>query len=241
MKLLILSDIHGNLTALNQVLDFINQRKLDAIALLGDFIDYGPHSNEVVEIISKLELPVLCNIRGNHERAILNDDYTRFSSPRGAESAKYTKSILTEKTLEYLNSKTESSGMIEFSIEDKKILAVHGTIDDEYWGKFDVSKDLSTYSAYDIVLMGHSHRPVYYEAFFSCDNKATRNQKKTIFINPGSVGQPRNLNNNTQFAIFNTETEYCEFIKLPYDIKKEQEDFSDKVDVFYKIRLEAGI
>ena len=241
MKLLILSDIHGNLNALKEVITYIKDKKLDALALLGDFIDYCPHSNEVVELISELNLPVLCNIRGNHERAILNDDYTRFSSPRGAESAKYTKSILTEKTFEYLTNKTIPSGKYEFSIEDKKILAVHGTLEDEFWGKFDCTKDLSAYSAYDIVLMGHSHRPVYYEAFFSCDNKATRNQKKTIFINPGSVGQPRNLNNNSQFAIFDTKTEYCELIKLPYNICEEQKAFSDKIDNFYKTRLEAGI
>ena len=241
MKLLILSDIHGNLYALNEVIMYIKNIQLDAMALLGDFIDYCPHSNEVVEIISKLDLPVICNIRGNHENAILNDDYTHFSSPRGAESAKYTKSILTEKTFEYLNSNTISSGKLEFSINEKKVLAVHGTIEDEYWGKFDCTKDLSAYSSYDLVLMGHSHRPVYYEAFFPCENKATRNQKKTIFINPGSVGQPRNHNNKSQFVIYNTETEACEFIKLPYDIKKEQNAFSNKVDEFYKTRLEAGI
>lgn len=241
MKLLILSDIHGNLTALNEVMNYIKDIRLDALALLGDFIDYGPHSNEVVEIISQLELPVICNIRGNHERAILNDDYTRFSSPRGVESAKYTKSILTGKTLEYLNTQTTPAGKIEFSINGKRMLAVHGTIEDEYWGKFDCTKDLSAYFDYDIVLMGHSHRPVYYEAFYPCDNKATRNQKKTIFINPGSVGQPRNLNNNSQFAVFDTETEECNFIKLMYNIKNEQQDFSDNVDEFYKTRLEAGI
>ena len=241
MKLLILSDIHGNLTALNQVISFIKDLKIDGLALLGDFIDYCPHSNEVVKIISEINIPVLCNIRGNHENAILNDDYTRFSSPRGAESARYTKSILTGKTLEYLNTQTVAAGSYEFTIEGKKVLAVHGTLEDQYWGKFDCTKDLSPYSAYDLVLMGHSHRPIYYEAFFPCDNKTTRNQKKTIFINPGSVGQPRNLNNNSQFAIFDTQTEYCDFIKLPYNIKEEQKDFSDKVDIFYKTRLEAGI
>ncbi|MBD5447566.1 MAG: metallophosphoesterase family protein [Treponema sp.] len=241
MRLLILSDIHGNLTALNQVVDYIKDIELDGLVLLGDFIDYGSHSNEVVEAVSKLEIPVLCNIRGNHEDAVLNNNYTRFSSSRGVESAKYTKSILTERTLEYLNNKTENAGKIVFQLMTKKILAVHGTFEDEYWGKFDCTKDLSAYSDYDIVFMGHSHCPFYYEVFYPSDNKATRNLKKTIFINPGSVGQPRNLNNAAQFAIFDTETENCEFIKLSYDINKEQKDFSDKVDVFYKTRLEVGI
>ena len=241
MKLLILSDIHGNLNAMNEVLTYIKKIQIDGLALLGDFIDYCPHSNEVVKLISELKLPVICSIWGNHEDAILCDHYDRFSSPRGADSARYTKSTLDSNTLEYLNSIMSKSGQQEFSIDGKKYLAVHGTIEDFYWGKFDVQKDLSAYSDYDVVLMGHSHRPVFYEAFFKCENPETRNQKKTIFINPGSVGQPRNLNPNSQFAIFDTETQECEFIKLRYNIKDEQKDFSDKVDPFYRTRLEAGV
>jgi putative phosphoesterase len=241
MKLLILSDIHGNLSAMNAVLDYLQNVQIDSMAILGDLIDYCPHSNEVIKIISNMNIPVISNIWGNHEDAILNEHFDRFSSPRGVESAKYTKSLLDQFSLSYLNSKMEKNGTQEFLIDNKKFLVVHGTIEDKYWGKFDVKKDLTPYSEYDYVLMGHSHRPVYYEAFFECDNPITRNQKKTIFINPGSVGQPRNLNPNSQFAILDTESGSCDFIKLPYDIAKEQKDFSDNVDKFYKTRLEAGV
>ena len=74
-----------------------------------------------------------------------------------------------------------AAGKLKFSVDGKTVLVVHGTIEDEYWGKFDCSKDLSAYSDFDIVLMGHPRRPVFYEAFYPCEDKTTRNQKKTIF------------------------------------------------------------
>ncbi len=241
MKLLILSDIHGNLSALNAVMAYLKNVQIDAVAILGDLIDYGPHSNEAVQIVSRLKFPVVCNIWGNHEDAILCEHYDRFSSPRGVESAKYTRTLLDDQSLFYLNTKMEKSGCQTFLIDGKKYLAVHGTLEDFYWGKFDVQKELCAYSEYDVVLMGHSHRPFFYEAFFKSENPQTRNQKKTIFINPGSVGQPRNINPHSQFAIFDTQTQECHLIKIPYNITAEQKAFSDKIDSFYSTRLEAGI
>lgn len=241
MKLLVLSDIHGNLAALTKVIEYTDAVHVDAVALLGDLIDYCPHSNEVVEIIQNTSFPIACNIWGNHEDAILTDDYTRFSSPRGAESARHTKSILTAHTIDYLYCKMSRNGTCEFSLKSKKFLAVHGTLEDCFWGKFDMTKDLSAYANYDVVLMGHSHQPLFYEKYFPCANEATRNKKKTVFINPGSVGQPRNLNPNAQFVIFDTETESADFVKVSYNIAQEQKDFSDRIDSFYKTRLEAGI
>jgi predicted phosphodiesterase len=49
-----------------------------------------------------------------------------------------------------------AAGKLKFSVDGKTVLVVHGTIEDEYWGKFDCSKDLSAYSDFDIVLIGHS-------------------------------------------------------------------------------------
>lgn len=241
MKLLIISDIHGNLNAMNSMLKYIQEREIDSVALLGDLVDYGPHSNEVVELVSKMRLPFVCNIYGNHEDAMFNDQYDRFSTPRGVESAKYTKSLLSKETCEYIKTKMNKNGKEEFEIDGKKVLAVHGTIQDNHWGKFNIQDDLSPYTQYDFVLMGHSHLPFFYEAFFKVDNPQTRNKKKTIFINPGSIGQPRNINKYSQFAIFDTITEQCELIKISYDIKAEQMDFSDKIDSFYKTRLENGV
>ena len=67
MNILIMSDIHGNIEALKSVNEYLKNQKIDKLMLLGDIIDYGPHSNEVIEFISNLPYEIICNIRGNHE------------------------------------------------------------------------------------------------------------------------------------------------------------------------------
>ena len=242
MKLLILSDIHGNLNALNAVLKRAEKRSdIGGCVILGDIVDYGMHSNQVAEIIKALPYKIICNIRGNHEDAIINEDYARFSSDRGRESAKNTRQKLNEATWEYILKVMASSGKAEFEIGGKKCLAVHASLADEYWKSISPDGDLSEYSKYDLVFSGHSHLPHYFERYYKSDNPSTRNKKKTVFINPGSVGQPRNLNNRAQFAIYDTDTEEIGLEKVEYDIEAEQQSFDNSVDEFYKTRLKDGV
>ena len=63
----------------------------------------------------------------------------------------------------------------------------------------------------------------------------------TVFINPGSVGQPRNHNPNAHFAIWDTDDESVELLTVKYDIESEIKKFTDDVDVFYKERIRKGI
>ena len=84
-ELIVLSDIHGNLSALRAVVkDFQTNYSPDALILLGDLIDYGMRSNEVISEIKKLErqYPVVCNLWGNHEVAVMcpEEHLCRFSS-----------------------------------------------------------------------------------------------------------------------------------------------------------------
>ena len=112
---------------------------------------------------------------------------------------------------------------------------------DEYWKSISPKDDLAPYQKFDYVFSGHSHRPYMFEEYYKTDDRERRHQKKTLFINPGSVGQPRNLTPRAQFVVFDTKTEACAFIKISYDIKKEQSYFTDKVDDFYKTRLTYGV
>lgn len=242
MKLLIVSDIHGNLAALQVILKYVDDiYKIDAIALLGDVIDYGMHSNEVVQLLRDIDYPIICNIRGNHEQAVLTEDYTMFSTERGRMCAKYTRSILSEQTWNYLRTNMANSGKMEFMIGTRKCLAVHGSLENIYWKSIKPDQDLKAYQMYDYVFSGHSHLPNFMEIFYEADAPMYRNRKKTIFINPGSVGQPRNLNPMAQFAILDTETEKTVLEKVTYDIKKEQSAYDGQVDDFYRERLGRGV
>ena len=89
-NILILSDIHGNYSALNGVFKNIEWDSVKGMILLGDLIDYGPSSNEVIGLLKEYQdIEIYCNIWGNHEQAIMTDAYDKFSSQRGKACAKH--------------------------------------------------------------------------------------------------------------------------------------------------------
>lgn len=119
---------------------------------------------------------------------------------------------------------------------------MHGDLNDIYWGRMkkeEMEKEI--YASFDFVLSGHTHIPHYHECFYPADQPQFRNLKKTIFINSGSVGQPRNHNNQSQFCVIDFSTEWVCFEKVDYDFQKEGSYFSEQVDSFYKERLKSGI
>lgn len=243
MRLVLLSDIHANLTALQAVLKDIERiGEVDFFALLGDFVNYGPRPNEAIEIAKQLPKPLIVNLWGNHEYSIFGGSLDRFATDRGRAVLKYTNTILTEDSREYLDKYMNHQGMEEKKIGGKRILFMHGNIDDPYWGKFGIDKmNDERFAEYDYVISGHSHVPHYVEFFFASVNVEYRNKKRTIFINPGSVGQPRNHNPYAQYGILDVESGNYEHRCVWYDVKEEQKLFSDSVDKFYKERLTLGI
>jgi len=242
MPVLIMSDIHGNLSALEAVMDEVGRMPdITGCILLGDLIDYGMHSNEVISMIEQLSCPILCNIWGNHERAICLGEYERFSSERGRVSAQNTKKHLSEKSWNYLRENMVREGFLAFGVAGKKCLAVHGSLEDYFWKSVEFSGELISYGEYDYVFSGHSHIPHFVEKYYAAVDERHRNKKKTVFINPGSVGQPRNHNSRAQFALLDFETGAVLFQRVEYDIKREQAAFTGQVDVFYRDRLESGV
>ncbi len=243
MRLVLLSDIHANVTAFKAVLNDIGAiGEFDAYAILGDLVNYGPRPNEVIELVKDLEIPLLVNLWGNHEYSIFGGSLERFATDRGRAVLKYTNSILTPESHRYLDKEMEHSGFLKCQIGGKTFLFMHGNLDDPYWGKFGIEKmNDERFAEYDYVISGHSHVPHYVEHFFASDNAEFRNKKRIIFINPGSVGQPRNHNPYAQYGILDVESGNYEHRCVWYDVKEEQKLFSDSVDKFYKDRLTLGI
>lgn len=241
MRILLISDIHGNLTAMQACMNIIKKTDTEGWVILGDAVDYGPHSNEIINTISQPDIPIICCISGNHEQAVTDGDYSRFSSERGKKCAANTKACLSENSKEFIRTRMNPAGIEEFTLGSKRCLAVHGSIDDPLWGTISAGEASDKYSGYDFVFSGHSHIPHYFETYYSCDDPSKRNRKKTVFVNPGSVGQPRNHCPCAQFAVLDTETEDIHFYKVPYDVADEQKCFSEAVDEFYSRRLELGV
>jgi len=241
-KYAILSDIHGNLFALSEVIKDLNNQNIDSIVLLGDLIDYGMQSNEVISFIKdNLSSNIICNIWGNHEKAIMTKDFNHFSSQRGIDSAKFFESQLTDDSKDYLNNELVHEGKYEFTIGDKKVLAVHGSLIDYYWKAIFPDNLNGDYSGFDIVLSGHSHYPHVFQHFYKIDNPDMRNKKSVLFINPGSVGQPRNHNPNAQYAILDMDSMGVELRYIKYPNDKAMALYDGSVDDFYRLRLKNGI
>ena len=243
MRIVILSDIHANVTAFKAVLDDISTTgKVDAFAIIGDLVNYGPRPNEIIEMVKGIDRPLLVNLWGNHEYSIFGGSLDRFATERGRSVLKYTNSILTDESREYLDKKMNHDGYEKCKIDDRLFLFIHGNLDDPYWGKFGIDKmNEERYAEFDYVISGHSHIPHYVEHFFPSDNKEYRHKKRTIFINPGSIGQPRNHNPFAQYGILDTQTGNYEHRSVWYDLEKEQALFDDKVDEFYKNRIKLGV
>ena len=242
MKVVVFADIHANLTAFEAVLADIEKRyTADAFISLGDFIDYGMRSNEIIERMKQIKTPLLANLKGNHEKALIDGELSRFSSDRGRVMSTYTRNHLTQSSIDYINNVMEGPRK-EIVIDGYKVLLLHGDIDDPYWGKLTSAKTQDeAYAEYDYVLSGHTHQPFKIETFFKVDNPVMRNQKRTIFINPGSVGQPRNLNPCAQYVYLDFATGETHFNSVPYNYEEEQRLFPEEIDKFFSERLKYGV
>ncbi len=237
----VLADIHGNMYALQRVLDDMNQFEVEGVILLGDLIDYGMQSNEVVYYLNyDFNYNIICNIWGNHERAIMLDDYKGFSSQRGVECAKYTASILEEKTRNYLDSSMNRDGKQDFQIYGLNCLAIHGSLQDNFWKSISPEDVRGDYQEYDLVFSGHSHYSHIFKKFYDAEDTNRRNKHAVMFVNPGSVGQPRNHNPNAQYALID-ENFNVQLRSVKYEVDKAMALYDSQVDLFYRDRLEFGV
>lgn len=245
-RYLILSDIHGNVSAFDAVMNDCARETFEGVILLGDLIDYGMRSNEIVQKLIKLEVgdwkdKIIVNIWGNHEKLVVDKDLERLSSDRGRVMAKYTARQLSEESVEYIQKSMNKAGIQEFEIGGLRCLAVHGSLEDYYWKAIGPDNLRGDYVGYDMVFGGHSHYSHTFTHFFPVEDAELRNKKAVIFINPGSVGQPRNQNPCAQYAVVSLPSKRVELRAVEYDVEYEQSLYSDEIDEFYKTRLTRGV
>jgi len=245
-KYLILSDIHGNVSAFDAVLHHCKNEEFKGVIILGDCIDYGMRSNEIIQKLIQLNESVwrnkiIVNIWGNHEKLVVDNDLEKLSSDRGRVIAQYTAKQLSAQSVNYIKNNMKKDGILEFYLGNLKCLAVHGSKEDCYWKAIAPDTLRGEYAEYDIVLGGHSHYSHCFTKFYPIDNPEMRNKKAVTFINPGSVGQPRNQNPYAQYAVISLPSKQVELRAVNYDIEYEQALFPDEIDKFYKTRLKNGI
>ncbi len=245
-KYLILSDIHGNVSAFNAVFSDCQNEDVKGVIILGDCVDYGMRSNEIIHKLISLERNewknrIIVNIWGNHEKLVVDKDLERLSSDRGRAIAQYTAKRLSWDSVDYINTAMNKEGIQSFDLCGLHCLAVHGSIEDKFWKSIEPENLKGDYSTYDIVLSGHSHYSHFFTHFYEADRPEYRNKKAVIFINPGSIGQPRNHNPFAQYVVMSLPSKRVEYRTVEYDVAYEQSLFPDEIDEFYKSRLTKGV
>lgn len=245
-KFLVLSDIHGNVSAFDAMMNDCAGEAFTGVILLGDLIDYGMRSNEIVQKLIVLEAgdwkdKIIVNIWGNHEKLVVDKDLERLSSDRGRVMAKYTARQLSDASVDYIQQSMNKAGIQEFEMCGQRCLAVHGSLDDHYWKAIEPQNMRGDYVGYDMVFGGHSHYSHVFSQFYPVQNPELRNKKAVVFVNPGSVGQPRNQNPCAQYAVVSLPSRRVELRAVEYDVKFEQSLYPDEIDAFYKTRLTRGL
>lgn len=220
-----MSDIHANLTALEAVLAAAEEHRYEAVWCLGDLVGYGPDPNECVERIHGL--PNLVCLIGNHDQAALGKiPLERFNQDARAAAA-WTQETLSEANEAYLLSLPSRVSFDRFTL-------AHGSPRQPVWEYIlDPQTAEMNFEAFETpyCLVGHSHLPlIFHQAPGNGRAEALPVQweepfslKPRMILNPGSVGQPRDMDPRSAFAIVDTESMSWRGYRIPYEIAQVQE------------------
>lgn len=214
MRVAIFSDVHGNLPALDAVLNDIMVQRVDRVYCLGDLVGYAPFPNEVIDIIRREGIPT---IMGNYDDGVGFDRdecgcaYREPEERRlGDLSLQWTKAHVTPENKAFLRSLHRE---IRFEADGKKFLLVHGSprrineylFEDRPLSSF---RRLAETVQADVVVYGHTHRPYAKEV------------GGVIFVNDGSAGKPKDGDPRACYALIQVRNGRVtvDFRRVAYDV-----------------------
>lgn len=227
VKTAIVSDIHGNLAALEAVMEDLRSQSVTQIICLGDVVGYGPNPCECLDAVMNFEFTIL----GNHDSSALFD-------PEGFNNSAERAIFWTRQQLHQTGGPAECRRRLEFICKMPRVmrkggmLFVHGSPrgpTSEYVFPEDVQSPKKLEKLFSLIsqicFQGHTHVP----GVFSSDMRFVRSemvperfpfaqQGKKFMVNVGSVGQPRDSDPRSCYVIMEDET--ITFRRVAYDIDR---------------------
>jgi putative phosphoesterase len=212
MRIAIISDIHGNLPALEAVLGDVAAQRPDAVYCLGDLVGYGASPNEVTERIRAEGMPT---VMGNYDDGVgfeRDECGCAYRDPvdraLGDRSLAWTKARTTPENKAFLKTLLHD---LRFEADGKRVLLVHGSprkmneylFEDRALSSF---QRIAASSNADIIVFGHTHKP------YQKDVDGVR------FINAGSVGKPKDLDSRACWVMLDAGA--ATFRRVAYDVVK---------------------
>lgn len=206
MKIVIVSDIHANLAAL----EALPEREFDQLWCIGDLVDYGPRPHDVVEWVKRSST---VTVRGNHDNAAGFSVDPRCSPPfkkLAAETLRFTQETCTEDDLAFLRTLQDQR---EIAVGSTRFYLVHACPTDPLFGYCPElsdrwEKEVLRIDA-DVLIVGHTHTPF------------VRTIGKTTIVNPGSLGQPKTGRPLACYAVWKDGT--ISLKEYPYPLRETAE------------------
>ncbi|HET6170716.1 MAG TPA: metallophosphoesterase family protein [Terracidiphilus sp.] len=234
MRVLVISDIHANLQALEAVLQAAPS--WDQVWNLGDIVGYGANPNEVAQKAQSLGGAI---VRGNHDRACAGLADLEDFSDAAADAARWTQSILTAGNRSWL------AGLPRGPIQraDLPVQLVHGSPldEDEYIVSGNEAQAVLHAAGHaagaKMTFFGHTHvqlgfatngdedfrlAPLYSSASVAESFELPLRRGAHYLLNPGSVGQPRDGDWRAAFGLFDDSREVFAWHRVPYDVAEAQ-------------------
>jgi len=235
VRLLLLSDIHANHTALEAVVQDAGARGFDRVVQLGDALGYGPHPGEVLATLRGLNAT---SVLGNHEQMLLAQAHGqpgRWADLRPGSvvtaALRWQRERLPAEDLAWVGSWPDG-------LDDPVVGARyrHGTplSLDAYTDSVTAAREAFAGWVGRLAFVGHTHVPGVYSALHAPVGEWVKFQAlreggrfpvppgTRVILNPGSVGQPRDGNPQASYGIFDAEEGVFEVHRVPYDIGRAQ-------------------
>ncbi|MEM7008256.1 MAG: metallophosphoesterase family protein [Thermodesulfobacteriota bacterium] len=213
MKILILSDIHANWYALEAILD---KESYDSIIFLGDVVDFGPSPKNCIKFLMKSSKARFWGVRGDHDHAMAYGINSKCPSELhiiSAATREWGEGFLSSEEVGFLRRLPIHN---EFSIDSMNFELVHGVdidITQDHPENIDhISSAKRDEAGLNYILVGHSHKPY------------IKSLGTTVILNPGSVGQPRDLNPRASYAVIDDGVPYIR--RVSYDIERTVNDLN---------------
>jgi predicted phosphodiesterase len=229
MRLGLVSDVHANLEALTAVLRELERRKVDRVLCLGDVVGYHANPNECVELLGRLDA---LTIAGNHDRAAAGVIEPSDFGPSARRAIYWTRRVLLPEHARRLRE------LDVFALLDERICLVHAALHPTPNDKYHLTSPVRIAASFEkltsgeiparLCFFGHTHRAVVHHS----DGRAIRElpvgpeplqldlDGGYYFVNPGSVGQPRERDRRAAFAIFDDRAISLEIHRVAYDAER---------------------
>ncbi|RTZ89663.1 MAG: metallophosphoesterase [Deltaproteobacteria bacterium] len=225
-RIAVISDIHANLEAFQEVLNHLGHQSVDGVVCLGDIVGYYTDPSACIELCR--EWGILC-IMGNHDAAVCGKISLVDFNDTALAAIQWTRRNLSKEDLLFLNR------LPRFHQEQDKYLLLHGSLlnPDRYiFFPEDAEKDfeemMRVHPRTFLAFFGHTHQ----KRVFSYHRETISSGVPEDFhldplrrylVNPGSVGQPRDHSPLASYLIYDEDQKRITFHRVAYDVRKAAE------------------